>query len=195
MSSRPSPLPNRVDPFGAIHAHPSRGAWMGNRGGRIHEGVRIARLQASRRWIICRLKWKDWRRAVMGEGYTELFFQDEATALAAGHRPCFLCRREAALPFAEAFGEARAEAMDRRLAAERRGAGPIVEPEALAPGAMVEAEGAAFLWDGEALRRWSFEGYGPPRPPGGPFRLLTPVSTLAALRRGYRPETGVSAPS
>lgn len=196
MSSRPSPLPNRVDPFGAIHADPARGGWLGNRGGRIHEGFGVVRRQASRRWIICRLEWKDWRREVMGEGYTELFFLDEATALAAGHRPCFLCRREAALAFAAAFGEERAEAMDRRLAAERSRAGPPVAPEALAPGAMVAAGGAAFLWDGAALRRWSFAGYGPPEaPPGpkaGPLTLLTPVSTLAALRAGYRPEMGVS---
>lgn len=193
VSSRPSPLPNRVTPFGAVVADPARGAWMGNRGGKIHEGFRIVRPQASRRWIVCRLVWKDWRRTPMGPGYTELFFHDEATALAAGHRPCFLCRREAALAFAAAFGEARADAIDARLAAERRSPKPVVTQADLAPGAMAEAGGAAFLWDGAALRRWSFAGYGPPERPQGPLRLLTPPSTLAALRAGYRPAPGAGA--
>ncbi len=193
-SGRPSPLPNRVTPFGEIVADPARCGWMGNRGGRIHEGFRIARAQASRRWIICRLVWKDWRREVMAAGYTELFFHDEATALAAGHRPCFLCRREAARAFAAAFGEARADDIDARLAAERRGPKPVVTEADLAPGAMVAAGAAAFLWDGAAFRRWSFAGCGAAERPKGPLRLLTPPSTLAALRAGYRPEDLPSPP-
>ena len=84
MPPRPSPLPNRVAPDGDIVATAARGTMMGNRGGRIHEGFEIRRRSASRRWIACALEFKARRREVMGEGYTELFFLDEATALAAG---------------------------------------------------------------------------------------------------------------
>jgi len=87
------PLPNRVDPFGAIFADPARGLWMGNRG-RLHDGGRtILRAWQVRRWIICRLEFRGRRRDVMSpRTWTELFFLDEATAFAAGHRPCGECR-------------------------------------------------------------------------------------------------------
>ena len=95
------PLQNRVDPFGKICAIPARGALMGNRGGRLHTPEqRVVRSWVSRRWITCRLTFRDRRRHVMGDSYTELFFMDEATALAAGHRPCFECRRADAKAFA-----------------------------------------------------------------------------------------------
>ena len=102
------PLQNRVDPFGAILAMPERGTLMGNRGGRIHDASqRIGgRRWTSRRWIACELVYKGWHRPVMGEGYTELFFLDEVTALAAGHRPCFFCRRRDARSFAPHFAAA-----------------------------------------------------------------------------------------
>lgn len=93
------PLPNRVDPFGAIAAVPERGLFLGNRGGRFHRDDRTIgpRPWASRQWICCVLSFKGRRRTpLMGRGYTELFFLDEVTALAAGHRPCFYCRRERA---------------------------------------------------------------------------------------------------
>jgi len=87
------PLPNRVDPFGAIFADPARGLWMGNRG-RLHDGGRtILRAWQVRRWIICRLEFRGRRRDVMSpRTWTELSFLDEATAFAAGHRPCGECR-------------------------------------------------------------------------------------------------------
>ena len=89
------PLPNRVDPFGNLFADASRGLLFGNRGGRFHrDGQTLgARRWVSRRWICCRLDFKGRHRDVWGRGYTELFFLDEPTALAAGHRPCFECRR------------------------------------------------------------------------------------------------------
>ncbi|MFV0473364.1 MAG: hypothetical protein ACK5MQ_04040 [Pikeienuella sp.] len=192
MSSRPSPLPNRVTPFGGIEASPARGDWLGNRGGKIHRDWRIVRRQGSARWIICRLSFKGRRRAVMGAGYTELFFLDEATALAAGHRPCFECRREAANAFAAAWAGARglarpakADEMDAVLRRERAAPGPLIEPAALAPGAMVAAGSAAYLFDGEGFHRWRHQGYAPGAPDGA-LRLLTPASTLAALHAGYR---------
>ncbi|MEO1001299.1 MAG: hypothetical protein AAFW69_11970, partial [Pseudomonadota bacterium] len=100
------PLQNRVTPFGEIEADPARGLWLGNRGGRFHRDDRTLgrRRHASRAWIYCVLNFKGRRRAVMGPGYTELFFLDEPTALAAGHRPCFECQRARAIAFAEAWG-------------------------------------------------------------------------------------------
>src|SRR3712207_2524981 len=103
------PLRNRVTPFGEIVAAPELGAWMGNRGC-MHDGQgRLGRPWRSKAWIICVLQWKGRRRPLMTPGrYTGLFFLDEPPALAAGHRPCFECRREAAGRFVAAAGAARA---------------------------------------------------------------------------------------
>lgn len=99
------PLPNRVDPFGKIHAVGARGTLMGNRGGCFHRDDKTLKPThwASRQWIVCELEFKGRRRTLMSPGrYTELFFLDEATALAGGHRPCFECRRERATAFVDA---------------------------------------------------------------------------------------------
>jgi hypothetical protein len=196
---RPSPLANRVDPFGRLHAVAARGAMMGNRGGRIHDpptGRWTGRAFASRRWIVCVTAFRGRRRAVWGEGYTELFFLDEATALAAGHRPCFECRRAAALAYRGAFAGGAAppsaDAMDAVLHRERLApARPSLAPNAalaLPDGAMVADGAAALLVLRGKLRRWSFAGYGPPEgPPPGPLALLTPPATVRALAAGYRP--------
>lgn len=186
MSTRPSPLPNRVDPFGRITAHPMRGTMMGNRGGRLHEGWAIRRAQASRQWIICVTAFKGRARKVMESGYTELFFLDEATALAAGHRPCFECRRADAVAFRDAFGAARAPEIDRRLAPERRGDRPEVDIAALPLGAMAADGMRAFAVTPRGPMRWTWAGYQVAEAPRR-ARLLTPVSTVAALSRGYRP--------
>src|SRR5262249_48070514 len=98
------PLQNRVTPEGDIIATPHRGLMMGNRGGVVHlpDPTPGTRRWASRQWIACVLQFKGRQREVMQpNGYTELFFLDEATALAAGHRPCFECRRGEAEHFAE----------------------------------------------------------------------------------------------
>jgi len=102
------PLPNRVTPSGDLIATPARGTLFGNRGGRFHTDARTltARRWASRRWICCVLDFKGRQRDVWGRFYTELFFLDEPTALAAGHRPCFECRRNDAEAFAEGWRKA-----------------------------------------------------------------------------------------
>src|SRR3982750_3662131 len=101
-------LQNRVDPFGELIATQARGTLFGNRGGRFHRDDRTLgkRRWASRQWICCVLAFKGRHRAVWGRGYTELFFLDEVTALAAGHRPCFECRRTAARTFAACWQRA-----------------------------------------------------------------------------------------
>ena len=121
-------LPNRVDPFGELFADPARGLLFGNRGGRFHRDDRTlaTRRWASRQWICCVLDFKGRQRDVWGRYYTELFFLDEPTALAAGHRPCFECRRKDAQAFAAAMAAGRrlpatptAPEMDRLIHAER----------------------------------------------------------------------------
>jgi hypothetical protein len=180
-------LQNRVTPFGAILADPARGRFMGNRGGRIHDPATksIRRAYASKRWIYCLLDFKGRRRKVMGEGYTELFFLDEATAIASGHRPCFECQRERASEFARAFGEARASAIDERLHEERLGERPQIYPRRLPDGAMIAIGDAAYLIAGGRMRRWSFAGYGAPEAPPARASLLTPPSSVAALSRSW----------
>ena len=199
-------LQNRVDPSGAICADPARGEFMGNRGGPLHDSQkRIVRHQKNRSWIICLTEFRGRKRLLMQPGrYTELFFLDEVTALAAGHRPCFECRRKAALAFAEAFGadhdESRplADTMDRQLAAERSiPAGDIsraIAPEAIAAlpdGAMLMQSGAFYALRGGRLLPWSFAGYREPLPLEalGSERvfLITPASTVAAMSNGYHP--------
>ncbi len=144
------PLPNRVSPFGELFADPALGLFMGNRGGRIHNDARTLTLRrwTSRAWICCLLEFKGRHRNVWQDGYTEMFFLDEPTALAAGHRPCFECRRRDALAFANAWQRAqraaarpRAAEMDvvlheERLtpAGERRAALNSCAPEAVGGG-------------------------------------------------------------
>ncbi len=208
MATRP--LRNRVDPFGALHAVAARGTLMGNRGGRFHTATQTltARRFVSRRWIACLCDFKSRHRDVWGASYTELFFLDEVTALAAGHRPCFECRRVEAQAFAQAFGGGvamTADAMDRILDAERReGRGKRLSRspiDALPNGAMIESGGAAFAVYGEALLPWRFEGYdaAASRSRAGGVNVLTPPSILRALLRGYKPRwhaaTGAGGPS
>lgn len=190
------PLRNRVAPDGEIHAVAARGTLMGNRGGRLHEGKTLGgRRWVSRRWIACVTEFRGRRREVMGAGYTELFFLDDAVALAAGHRPCFECRRAEAKAFAAAWAEGLgleappgAEAMDRALHAERLGARERVSAEALPEGAMFLSGGGCFLVQGGAARRWGWEGYGAAKPlPRGEVEALTPRSSRASLAAGWRP--------
>ncbi len=193
------PLQNRVDPFGDSFADPVRGLLMGNRGGRLHDGQRKlgARRWASRRWICCRLQFNNRRRTVWGDGYSELFFLDEVTALAVGHRPCFECRREEAERFAELFSgkpkRASAPAMDIALHAERLdGKAKRMHRrniDALPDGAMIAIGSDAFALRGERLLRWTPSGYDETRrrPPSGDADVLTPPSIIVVLKRGYRP--------
>lgn len=196
------PLRNRVDPFGLLHAVPARGGFMGNRGGCFHrEDCTLKDRQwTSQRWIICRLSFKNRRRALMQPGrYTELFFLDEATALAGGHRPCFECRREEAAAFHQALIRAGWMAPGMSISeADRLSAGEIqrvltgreerkiVEPGALPEGAMYGAEGAAWLVHRGRARAWSFSGYGPPMPLHRAGLRLTPEISCAALNSGFQ---------
>ncbi len=109
------PLQNRVDPFGNLLATPARGTLMGNRGGKFHTDDRklTRRRWASRQWICCVLDFKGRQRDVWGRFYTELFFLDEVTAFAAGHRPCFECRRKDAERFRRAVSAKGASARAR----------------------------------------------------------------------------------
>jgi hypothetical protein len=193
------PLQNRVDPFGELFASPARGTLMGNRGGKFHADDRslTGRRWVSRQWICCLLKFKGRRRNVWGRYYTELFFLDEVTAFAAGHRPCFECRRKDAERFAALFSgkvrRAAADTMDKLLHAERlNGKAKRMHRrklDALPDGAMIALEGEAFGIRGERLLRWSPAGYvqSKPRPRGIEVDVLTPPSILSVLARGYAP--------
>ncbi len=101
------PLQNRVQPDGEIIATPERGLFYGNRGGGFHiageHRLHSSRRWGSKQWICCVLEFKNRKRPLMQKGFTELFFLDEVTALAAGHRPCFECRRADAVRFASAW--------------------------------------------------------------------------------------------
>jgi hypothetical protein len=160
----------------------------------------LNRRWATRTWLICCCEYKGRRRAVMASrSWTELFFLDEAVALAAGHRPCFLSRREAAERFRDSWAAARgelrpsAEAIDtilhhERLERGRRRVHPIPGPfAALHDGAMVVAPGLAFTLHSGRAYRWTNEGYAPPERLRRADGLLTPPSTLMALSSGYRP--------
>ena len=191
------PLQNRVDPFGELHAVAERGAMMGNRGGRLHrDDQTLSRGRwKNKHWLICVCEFKDRHRDVWGRYYTELFFLDEPTGLAAGHRPCFECRRQAAKAFIAAFPGApsHVEAMDDALHGER------VENRRkrfwrarlgdLPDGVMIAHAGKAYAVRSSALLPWSFAGYGAPAPleRGAVVEVLTPPSTVAALKGGYRP--------
>ena len=193
------PLRNRVDPFGDFHAVVARGAMMGNRSGRLHRDDRtLARRRwTNKRWIVCVCEFKGRRREVWGRGYTELFFLDEPTALAAGHRPCFECRRAAAKAFLAAFPDSTgfgADAMDEVLHRERLydGRKRIWSSRlgALPDGTMIVWEGRAHALRSGTMAPWSFTGYGEPLKVGTGIEVdvLTPPSTVAALAAGYRPE-------
>jgi len=202
------PLQNRVDPFGELFATPARGTWMGNRGGRFHRDDRTLgmRRHVSRAWICCRLEFKDRHREVWGRGYTELFFLDEVTALAAGHRPCFECRWHDARAFAEAWVRSRtakdrprAAAMDKVLHAERldgrRKRTHRLPVDDLPDGAFIAIEGEAWAVLGNSFLRWSPAGYDlrKRRLKKITVDVLTPPAILRVLAAGYRPQWHPSA--
>lgn len=193
-------LQNRVTPFGELIADPARGTFMGNRGGRIHDGDRrlAARRWASKQWICCQLQFNGRHRKVWGDGYTELFFIDEVTALAAGHRPCFECRRADALAFAAAwqrsFGKAaRAAETDAVLHAQRlagrRQRHHRLPVDGLPDGVMVARDGDAYAIRGAGMLRWSPHGYAgrESRPQQVDMDVLTPPAIVSVLAAGYRP--------
>jgi hypothetical protein len=202
------PLQNRVTPFGALVATPARGLLFGNRGGRFHTDAKtlISRRWASRQWICCVLDFKGRQRDVWGRFYTELFFLDEVTALAAGHRPCFECRRRDAEAFAEAWRKAHrlrappyAGQMDEVLHRERLdGRAKRLHRrkiDALPDGAFVVLGDEAYAVRGRKLLHWTPQGYDrrKTRPRGVAVDVLTPPATLSVLSAGYRPHWHPSA--
>lgn len=202
-------LPNRVTPFGDLEATPHRGLFFGNRGGRFHDPLTRAvpgHPWATRQWIICACDFKERTarfraagRQVWQARFTELFFCDEVTALAAGHRPCTECRRDASLAFRQALVRAglfaslpRCPEVDARLDAERR-QGRLkrlhrLPAETLPDGAMVAVDGAAWALLGGDMLAWSHAGHGARAPrPSGLVDVLTPPLSLSALRGGFQP--------
>jgi hypothetical protein len=187
-------LRNRVTPLGELVADPARGLVYGNRGCLHDAAGRIRPRFAVRRWIACKLDFRGRQRGpLMQPGrYTELFFLDEATALAAGHRPCRECRRADYDALNALLGGGGADAIDARLHAERldgRDRRLHDAPYAALPdGAFVLAGDAAWLVLGDALLRWSPAGYAERRPrPAGTARLITPPSLLEWLRAEDEP--------
>lgn len=184
------PAPNRVTPMGDLVAIDLRGAWMGNRGC-LHEGRSIVRHHRGERWIICELEHKGWRAAQWTSGrYTVLFFHDEAVALAAGHRPCALCRRAAFEAYRGAIGRPSAPDLDARLHAERwdgRRRRLHLRPWADLPDGAFVLDGDPALVRGRDLVPWSAAGYGPPRPrpARGEVSVITPPTSLKVLTTGY----------
>lgn len=203
---------NRVTPAGAIEAVAARGLLMGNRGVLHDEAGRLGSARWRHpHWIACRLAFKGRRRTLMApRRWTELFFLDEATAFAAGHRPCAECRREDYRRFTAAWADAvggpvRAATIDRALHAARLKPGTRRQrtwPAPLAavpPGCLIRLQGESGeawlkLEDGR-LRRWSHEGYGPARAqdPALTVAVLTPEPLAAVFAAGYAPALHPSA--
>lgn len=195
------PLQNRVTPTGEIIATPERGLFTGNRG-IIHDPATRTLLKkrwSTPAWLTCLCEFRGRRRKVMGgRSWTELFFLDEATAFAAGHRPCFFCRREDAMRFRAAWesgnrvGDLRAPDMDAVLHRERLDKGkkrlhPLpMRLDDLPDGAMVQEGAASFLIARGRAFRWSPGGYSKTEAPLKQAMLLTPPSTLRAFTAGYR---------
>ena len=195
------PLQNRVTPTGDIIATPHRGMFTGNRG-IIHDPKTktLTRRWAGPAWLTCVCEFRGRRRAVMGgRSWTELFFLDEATALSAGHRPCFFCRRDDANRFRAAWehgkGLARTPACDidavlhrERLDLGRKRLHPLPMPPAQLPdGAMVQDGAQSYLIAQGRVLLWSPAGYRAADRALQAAMLLTPPSTLRALSAGYRP--------
>jgi hypothetical protein len=202
------PLQNRVTPFGEVIATPARGLVYGNRGCLHDAEGKIRRRYAVKRWIACRLRFRGWHRSPLLQPgrFTELFFLDEATAFAAGHRPCALCRREDYVRFSEIWlsldlGGVGADAIDDRLHVERvdqRTRGQRrhpLPPDPLPDGSFVaDADHAYVVVDG-SLRRWTPAGYLDPVAPRGKLELITPPSLVEVLRRHRDPVVPLLHPS
>ncbi|GAB4512495.1 MAG: hypothetical protein OHK0046_12120 [Anaerolineae bacterium] len=193
------PRQNRVTPTGEIIATPARGTLMGNRGLLHDDEGRIRRAYQVKRWIICLLAYKGRWRPVMSPGqYTELFFLDEATALAAGHRPCAQCQYTRFMEFKTLWAVAhsldaekvRVDDIDTQLHAERTTPHkPQVNIETLPEGVFILWEEGPHLIQGDVLLPWQPEGYGPSvaRPRDTNVTLLTPPSIVNVIRAGFRP--------
>lgn len=205
------PRQNRVTPFGEIVATPERGTMMGNRGVLHDHDGRVRRPWQVKRWLVCLLEFHGRHRQVMAPNrYTELFFLDEATALAAGHRPCFECQRRAFKAFTEAWAEGNLEenrpsaaSIDERLHQERVGPARSKRTfrasiDDLPDGVFValsQTPNRPLLLRNGHLLAWTPAGYAESlvRPAGKVATVLTPRSTVATIRAGYAPAVHPSA--
>jgi hypothetical protein len=194
---------NRVDPWGDLVATSVRGTLMGNRGILIDEHRQIVRRYQTRRWIACLLSFKGRHREVMTPGtYTELFFLDEATAFAAGHRPCAECQHARYQEFRRAWltanpgrvaSDARIEAIDDILHQERYAGGHKVTYQArradLPDGVFFAYAGNAYLVHNGETFLWSFTGYTKADAHSFPDEVdvLTPHSIVKTFNSGFRP--------
>ena len=193
------PERNRVTPLGDIVAIPLRGAFTGNRG-RLHSGKTITRFHSGDLWITCALRFRGrWSEQWQPHHYTFLYFHDEAVSFAAGHRPCAECRRDSYDAYRAAWASGlgveppSATAMNRQLHAERLVPGSHqrrlhrMRWDDLPDGTFVLHDAAPFLVHGPEIVPWGPDGYGQrrPRPSAGHIEVITPPSTVAALRAGY----------
>ena len=206
------PLQNRVDPFGSLHAVQARGTLLGNRG-QLHDANKtIVRAWKTKAWVTCMLEYGDIQRTIFApDSYSELFFLDEATAFAAGHRPCGSCRNKRYQEFKAQWLAANPEsvpgekpsiaAIDKVLHAERTAQnGDKVTfkaaIETLPFGTIIEQDGASFLVAGEELFPWSYHGYGQPVSlpmANEKVSVLTPASIVQLFHGGFLPQIHESA--
>ena len=204
------PLQNRVTPLSELIADPARGLVYGNRGCLHDEDGRIRRRYNGKRWIACRLQFRGWHRSPLLQPgrFTELFFLDEATAFAAGHRPCALCRREDYVRFGELWRELHprqvgADAIDEQLHDERIDSKAQRQRHHRAPldelpeGAFVLRAGEPWLVLGSELIRWTPAGYAERRrrPRGEDALLITPPSLVSILRADWQAAVPLLHPS
>jgi len=204
------PLQNRVTPFSELVSDPARGLLYGNRGCLHDDSGRIRRMYATRRWIACQLEFRGWQRGPKLQPglFTELFFLDEATAFAAGHRPCALCRRADYVRLGETWrelhpGQVGADAIDLQLHSERLAPGTRAQLhhasalDELPDGAFVVRENEPWLVLGRHLLHWAPAGYDErvARPRGMSATVVTPPSLVAVLRAGWAPIVPLFHPS
>ncbi|MBT6205157.1 MAG: hypothetical protein P8Q36_00425 [Alphaproteobacteria bacterium] len=207
---RPSPLQNRVTPWGSVIADAGRGMFLGNRGCLVDEAFKLAtRRWRLRAWITCQLSYKGWWRPVMQPGvWTELFFLDDASALAAGHRPCGLCRRADYNHFVESWQAG--QGLNRRPKVieiddvmhrerTRRDRSKVIDQadaEHLPDGVMIvdpTAGNTALILMDNRSAAWSASGYRKAGPrPDGIVEVLTPASSVSALSAGFVPQLHTS---
>ena len=191
------PLQNRVNPYGEICFSEQRGQLMGNRGRLHNDRQEIVRDYLGKRWIICLLAFKDRHQEVMRPGrYTELFFLDEATALAAGHRPCAQCQYGRYQEFVTLWKQANQhqdcdlQQLDEVLHQERTAEEPVMRATGELPdGVFIEDQDKSFLVQAGQLWEWSFAGYQPARtiPADSIVPVLTPLSIVRTIAAGFQP--------
>lgn len=204
------PLCNRVTPLGELIADPARGLVYGNRGCLHDDQGHIRRCYNGKRWIACRLRFRDYKRErLLAPGrFTELFFLDDATAIGAGHRACALCRRQDYQRLVSIWGQLHpgpvdAESIDAQLHSERLDPATRsrlcrhVPLAGLPDGVFIMYQNAPWLVLGHELVQWTAAGYGKRRrrEPRADAQLITPPSLVEVLRAGWEPLVPILHPS